>query len=482
MGDLRYADAGVDIDEGNRAVALIKRTVASTFTSGVLGGLGSFSGLFQIDTGRHRQPVLVASADGVGTKIKVAIATGRHRGIGTDLVNHCVNDILCCGADPLFFLDYFATGRLHPEQLAEIVEGIAVACSDAGCALIGGETAEMPGLYALADYDLAGFIVGIVERDGIIDGARVRAGDAVLGLPSSGLHTNGYSLVRHIVSENELDYLQPLPGTDRPLAELLLEPHRSYLHAVRELRGPVDVRALAHITGGGLKENVPRALPPGPGGRARPRRLAGAADLRGHPAGGRRAPRRDVAHLQHGDRHGRGRSRDQAGSVAEAAGIGGASTSVASSSSRRRRGWCCAERRRRHPRRRRGAGLGRGHQSPSPPRGRGAARLPGPNRAGGEQPAPAPAPWHRQRPRGRGDGDAGVRLRRRHRRPRRRDARPAARGGGAAGRLRRLRPGARPRLLEAFRPTPSSTSTPRCCPPSPAACTRSRTRSRPGRG
>jgi phosphoribosylformylglycinamidine cyclo-ligase len=265
VGDLRYADAGVDIDEGNRAVALIKRTVASTFTSGVLGGLGSFSGLFQIDTGRHRQPVLVASADGVGTKIKVAIATGRHRGIGTDLVNHCVNDILCCGADPLFFLDYFATGRLHPEQLAEIVEGIAVACSDAGCALIGGETAEMPGIYALADYDLAGFIVGIVERDGIIDGARVRAGDAVLGLPSSGLHTNGYSLVRHIVSENELDYLQPLPGTDRPLAELLLEPHRSYLHAVRELRGRVDVRALAHVTGGGLKENVPRALPQGLG-------------------------------------------------------------------------------------------------------------------------------------------------------------------------------------------------------------------------
>ncbi|HVS42578.1 MAG TPA: phosphoribosylformylglycinamidine cyclo-ligase, partial [Candidatus Dormibacteraeota bacterium] len=224
-----------------------------------------FSGLFALQTDRWRQPVLVASADGVGTKIKVAIAADRHRGVGTDLVNHCINDILCCGAEPLFFLDYFATGRLNPEQLAEIVEGIAAACSAAGCALIGGETAEMPGMYALGDYDLAGFIVGIIERDRIVDGARARAGDAVLGLPSSGLHTNGYSLVRHIVSENELDYGDRLPGTDRPLAELLLEPHRSYLDAVRELRSRVDVRAIAHITGGGLKENVPRALPQGLG-------------------------------------------------------------------------------------------------------------------------------------------------------------------------------------------------------------------------
>ena len=265
MGDLRYADAGVDIDEGNRAVALIKRTVASTHTAGVLGGIGAFSGLFAFDTARFRQPVLVSSADGVGTKIKVAIAVGRHRGVGTDLVNHCVNDILCCGAEPLFFLDYFATGKLRPEQLAEIVEGIAHACREAGCALVGGETAEMPGLYALGDYDLAGFIVGAVERDGIIDGARVRPGDAVLGLPSSGLHTNGYSLVRHIVTEHELEYASVLPGTDAPLGDLLLEPHRAYLHAVRALRESVDVRALAHITGGGLKENTPRVLPEGTG-------------------------------------------------------------------------------------------------------------------------------------------------------------------------------------------------------------------------
>ena len=265
MGDLRYADSGVDIDEGNRAVALIKRTVASTFTPQVLGGIGAFSGMFSLDAGRWRQPVLVASADGVGTKIKVAIAASRHRGIGTDLVNHCVNDILCCGADPLFFLDYFATGRLHAEQLAEIVEGIADACRAAGCALIGGETAEMPGVYALGDYDVAGFIVGAVDRDSIIDGRSVGEGDAVLALPSSGLHTNGYSLVRHIVHSRELDYGTTLPGTDRPLADLLLEPHRCYLDAVRDLRARVDVRALAHVTGGGLKENVPRAIPEGLG-------------------------------------------------------------------------------------------------------------------------------------------------------------------------------------------------------------------------
>jgi phosphoribosylformylglycinamidine cyclo-ligase len=265
VGDLRYVDAGVDIDEGNRAVALIKRTVASTFTTPVLGTVGAFSGLFAIERERWAEPVLVASADGVGTKVKVAIAAQRHRGIGEDLVNHCVNDILCCGAEPLFFLDYFATGKLHPEQLAEIVDGIAEACREAGCALLGGETAEMPGLYALGDYDLAGFIVGAVERAAIIDGAGVTAGDAVLGLPSNGLHTNGYSLVRRIIRDRELDYANVLPGTDEPLGELLLRPHRSYLGAVRELRSALDIHALAHITGGGLKENVPRVLPEGLG-------------------------------------------------------------------------------------------------------------------------------------------------------------------------------------------------------------------------
>jgi phosphoribosylformylglycinamidine cyclo-ligase len=263
MGDLRYADAGVDIDEGNRAVALIRRTLASTHTPQVIGGVGAFSGLFSFDKDRFRQPVLASSTDSVGTKVKVAIATGRHRGIGLDLVNHCVNDILCCGAEPLFFLDYYATGKLVPEHLAELVDGLADACREAGCALIGGETAEMPGVYALGDYDIAGFIVGAVERDEVIDGHRVEAGDVLLGLPSSGLHTNGYSLVRHIVADRELGWNDVLPGTDAPLADLLLASHRSYLAAVRDLRSRIDVRALAHITGGGLIDNVPRVLPEG---------------------------------------------------------------------------------------------------------------------------------------------------------------------------------------------------------------------------
>jgi phosphoribosylformylglycinamidine cyclo-ligase len=263
MGDLRYADAGVDIDEGNRAVSLIRRSIASTHTAQVLGGIGAFSGLFALEPGSPNGRVLASSTDSVGTKVKIAIATGRHRGIGIDLVNHCVNDILCCGAEPLFFLDYYATGKLVPEHLAELIEGIAEACRAAGCALIGGETAEMPGVYALGDYDIAGFIVGSVEASAIIDGSRVEAGDVLLALPSSGLHTNGYSLVRHIVAEHELQWSDVLPGTDRPLVDLLLEPHRCYLHAIRELRTLTEVRAMAHITGGGVIDNVPRVLPDG---------------------------------------------------------------------------------------------------------------------------------------------------------------------------------------------------------------------------
>jgi phosphoribosylformylglycinamidine cyclo-ligase len=263
VGDLRYADAGVDIDEGNRAVTLIRRTVASTHTPRVLGGIGAFSGLFDFDAARYEHPVLVSSTDSVGTKVKVAIATNRHRGIGVDLVNHCINDILCCGAAPLFFLDYFATGKLVPELLAELVEGMAEACRQSSCALVGGETAEMPGVYALGDYDIAGFIVGAVERASIIDGSRVQPGDAIVGLPSSGLHTNGYSLVRHIVASAELTWSTVLPGTAAPIADLLLEPHRSYLAPVGELRSRSDVHALAHITGGGLIDNVPRVLPEG---------------------------------------------------------------------------------------------------------------------------------------------------------------------------------------------------------------------------
>ena len=263
MGDLRYADAGVDIDEGDRAVRLIKQAVTATHGPEVLGGIGAFSGLFAFDPLRWKQPVLAASTDSVGTKVKVAIAAGRYRGIGIDLVNHCVNDILCSGAEPLFFLDYYATGHLSPERLAEVVGGAAAACGEAGCALVGGETAELPGLYALGDFDIAGFIVGCVERDGIIDGHRIEVGDAVLGLPSSGLHTNGYSLVRHILAEREIAWDAVLPGTTAPIADLLLEPHRSYLPAIRELRSRVEIRGLAHITGGGLLGNLPRILPAG---------------------------------------------------------------------------------------------------------------------------------------------------------------------------------------------------------------------------
>ncbi len=263
MGDLRYADAGVDIGEGDRAVRLIRQAVSATHGPEVIGGIGAFSGLFAFDRERWRDPLLASSTDSVGTKVKVAIATGRHRGIGIDLVNHCVNDILCCGAEPLFFLDYYATGRLLPEHLAEVVDGAAAACRAAGCALIGGETAELPGLYALGDFDIAGFIVGCVERDGLIDGRAIQAGDAALALPSSGLHTNGYSLVRHILADREIGWDAVLPGTSAPLVDLLLEPHRSYLEAIRELRTRVEVRGLAHITGGGILGNLPRILPEG---------------------------------------------------------------------------------------------------------------------------------------------------------------------------------------------------------------------------
>ena len=258
MGDLRYIDAGVDIDAGNRAVQLIKQAVASTHTGAVLGGLGQFAGSFELPSGFDK-PVLVSSTDSVGTKVKVAIAAHRHRGIGIDLVNHCVNDIATAGADPLFFLDYFATGKLRPDLLAEIIDGAAEACREAGCALVGGETAEMPGVYALGDYDIAGFIVGIVEKARLIQPGRVETGDVLVGLPSSGLHTNGFSLVRHLFREES--YQEVVPELGRPLADELLEPHRSYLAELRLARGAVELGGVAHVTGGGLVENVPRALP-----------------------------------------------------------------------------------------------------------------------------------------------------------------------------------------------------------------------------
>ncbi len=261
----RYRAAGVDIDEARRAVDLIARAAATTATPAVLGGVGGFGSLFRFDPSGYPDPVLVASTDGVGTKLKIAIELGRYDSIGIDLVHHCINDIAVQGADPLFFLDYLAVGRLDAEVAAQIVTGIANACAASGVALVGGETAELPDLYHGDDFDLAGFIVGVVARRDVIDGSGVRAGDALLGLPSSGLHTNGYSLARQIFSED--DRRRSAPGLDRSIGEELLEPHRTYLDEIRLLRRGLraaggDALALAHITGGGWVDNVPRTLPP----------------------------------------------------------------------------------------------------------------------------------------------------------------------------------------------------------------------------
>ena len=257
-----YSAAGVDIDSANNSVALIKRAVARTLTPGVLSGVGGFGAMYQL--AGYTEPVLVSSTDGVGTKLKVAIEADRLDTIGVDLVNHCVNDILTCGARPLFFLDYIGLGKLVPAEVATLVGGLAAACEATGCALIGGETAEMPGLYQPGDFDLVGFIVGAVERAEVIDGPRcIQPGDALLALPSSGLHTNGYSLVRRVFEGVPLDHFMPELG--RTLAEELLEPHRCYLADVLDVRSRVTVKGLAHITGGGLIDNLPRILPPGCG-------------------------------------------------------------------------------------------------------------------------------------------------------------------------------------------------------------------------
>ncbi len=256
---LRYGSAGVDIDASNAAKDRIRKLVESTFTKGVVGGFGGFGGMFRIPPGLAK-PVLVSSADGVGTKIKVAIQAGRHDTIGRDLVNHCVNDILVQGALPAFFLDYVAFGKLDPAVVEAVVSGVAAGCRENGCALIGGETAEMPGLYTPPDYDLAGFIVGYVEEDRILGPHRVRPDDVLIGLPSSGLHTNGYSLVRKIVAERlKLRLTDPFPGGGGAVADVLLAEHRSYLPALRPVLD--RVHAMAHITGGGLLENLDRALP-----------------------------------------------------------------------------------------------------------------------------------------------------------------------------------------------------------------------------
>jgi len=261
-----YRDSGVDIDAGNEAVRRIRGLARSTFTRGVLSEIGSFGGLFKLDSERYRSPVLVSSADGVGTKLKLAFLTGRHDSVGADLVNHCVNDILVQGAEPLFFLDYLATGRLSPAVAEEVVAGVARACRENGCALIGGETAEMPGFYADGEYDIAGFIVGVVEESRIIDGRAIVPGDALIGLPSAGLHTNGYSLARRVFFDLagwRVDSFVNELGTT--VGDALLAPHLSYLPAVRPLLQESLAKGMAHITGGGITENLPRILPEGCG-------------------------------------------------------------------------------------------------------------------------------------------------------------------------------------------------------------------------
>ena len=259
-----YKAAGVDIDAGNETVRRIRGLARGTFTPGVLSEIGSFGGLFRLDRDRYQDPVLVSSADGVGTKLKVAFMMGKHDTVGADLVNHCVNDILVQGAEPLFFLDYLATGRLSPDVAEQVITGVARAGKENGCALIGGETAEMPGFYADGEYDIAGFIVGAVEKSKVIDGRAVVPGDVLIAVPSAGLHTNGYSLARRVFFElagwKPDTYVSELGTT---IGEALLAPHRSYLNLVRPLIERDWVKGLAHITGGGLTENLPRTLPDG---------------------------------------------------------------------------------------------------------------------------------------------------------------------------------------------------------------------------
>ncbi len=260
---ITYKDAGVDKEAGYASVEKMKAYVQATHTPEVLSHLGGFSGLFLPDLSGYQQPVLVSGTDGVGTKLKLAIELDKHDTIGQDCVAMCVNDILCQGAKPLFFLDYIATGKLDPDTVAEIVKGVAAGCQLAKMALIGGETAEMPGFYANKDYDLAGFVVGVVDYPKIINKEKVKAGDVVLGLPSSGVHSNGFSLVRKLIEHHNLDLNQVYPPLTKPLGEVLLEPTKIYVPEISALLAKVDIHGLAHITGGGFVENIPRVLPQG---------------------------------------------------------------------------------------------------------------------------------------------------------------------------------------------------------------------------
>src|SRR5687767_10665788 len=254
----QYTSSGVDIDAGNRAVELMRDAVRATYNDSVLAGIGSFGGLFDASAFKQmNQPVLVASTDGVGTKVKLAASVGRYQGIGHDIVNHCINDILVQGARPLFFMDYFATSKLNPEQTAEVVTGIAEACKEAGMALLGGETAEMPGVYRPGEFDVAGTIIGVLEREQILPRSNIEAGDVLIGLTSNGPHTNGYSLIRKVFTDVPLGTF--FTELDCSLADALLVPHRSYLSILHPILS--HIKALAHITGGGFIENIPRVLP-----------------------------------------------------------------------------------------------------------------------------------------------------------------------------------------------------------------------------
>jgi len=258
---LSYRDAGVDIDVGNQLIERIKPIAKATRRPGVLDGIGGFGALFEIPADRYDKPVLVSGTDGVGTKLKLAMEIGKHDSIGIDLVAMCVNDLIVAGAEPLYFLDYYATGKLSLNMAEAVISGIGEGCQQAGCALVGGETAEMPGMYEGDDYDLAGFCVGVVEKCKIIDGSKVAAGDVLIGLTASGPHSNGYSLIRKIIEVSGADLSKDFHGT--PLGETLLTPTRIYVKSLLALLAKVDVHALAHITGGGLLENLPRVMPAG---------------------------------------------------------------------------------------------------------------------------------------------------------------------------------------------------------------------------
>lgn len=258
---LTYKDAGVDIEEGALAVEKMKGYVKETFTKGVLGGLGGFGGLFELDLEGYRKPVLVSGTDGVGTKLKVAILADKHDTVGIDLVAMCVNDVLVQGAKPLFFLDYIATGKLESDKIADLVKGIAEGCKQSDAALIGGETAEMPGFYPSGEYDLAGFVVGMVDKEKLIDGSSIELGDQIIGLASTGVHSNGFSLVRKILEVKNIDIKKVYEPFDEAIGNVLLKPTKIYCDAVEPLIEKYDVKGIAHITGGGFYENIPRILP-----------------------------------------------------------------------------------------------------------------------------------------------------------------------------------------------------------------------------